>query len=121
MPPEKPPEQRQKDAAVPRPQPPVVEREPLTVTVLDTPAAEPAVQTGAQVQIPERRQAERWRGPSSFSLLVGLGAVLLFTLYRLQYAPLILRFEHGLQRRIMGERTFQAHREPQSRGVAIRP
>lgn len=87
---------------------PVAEREPLTVTVLDS-TADTAVQAEAPVAIPQR---VGWEIPMWVAPLLGLAAVLLFGVYRLQYAPLVLRFEHGIQRRVWGERDYDAHREP---------
>jgi hypothetical protein len=115
----------QKATPAPKSKPPVAEREPLTVTVLDATTAEPALQvetvaqTGVGVEIPTRVEAP----PRSSMLLyiAAIGGVLLFSFYRLQYAPLVLRFEHGIERRIYGHRSYEAHREPKSRGVAIRP
>src|SRR5437016_5262999 len=109
--------QRQPES-LPRPKPPVVEREPLTVTVVEPAVAEEALQHEVQVEAPSR--FELWR-PSNLGVLLIAAGVLLFTLYRLQFSPLILRWEHGLERRIFGERSYEAHREPRARGVAIRP
>jgi len=114
------PRQQQKGAESARPQPPVAEREPLTVTVIPAPAAEPEVEQPVRVEAPPRR-IEPWRGPSSWSLILTLAAVLGFLLYRLQFSPFILRLEHGLQRRVIGERNYYAHRDPHPGGVAIRP
>jgi hypothetical protein len=114
----KPPPQAKEAGTLPQPKPPVVEREPLTITVVEPATAEQAVQQQVQVEAPPRTEA--WR-PSNLGLLFLVGGVLLFTLYQLQFAPLILRWEHGLQRRIFGEREYDAHQEPHSRGVAIRP
>lgn len=109
----------QNAAPAARPTPPVAEREPVTVTVI-TPTAEPGVlQQPTQVEVPQR--VAPWRGPSNLALLVVAAGVLLFTIYRMQFSPFILRFEHGLQRRVFGERNYQAHKEPQSRGVAVNP
>ena len=102
-----------------RPTPPVTEREPLTVTVI-TPTAEPRVlEQPTQVEVP--RRVEQWRGPSNLALLFAATGVLLFTIYRMQFSPLILRVEHGLQRRVFGERMYHAHKQPQSRGVSVGP
>ncbi len=113
----------------PQPKPPVAEREPLVVTVVDAPAAEPATQLDirvaeaaqpidVQIEIPQPTE-EAPRGPSYLSLAFGFGALLLFILYQLQFAPLVIRWEHGLQRRIFGQRTYYAHRKPHARGEAI--
>ncbi len=95
----------------PRPTPPVVEREPLTITVVEPAPTREAVQPQVQVEAPPSIDVRR----TSLAWLLLVGAVLLFVLYRLQVSPLIQRFEHGMQRRIFGERDYEAHRDPHSR------
>jgi len=97
---------------LPRPKPPVVEREPLTSTVIEPTPAEVAVPQRVKVEAPPA-----WRSSSLgmlFPLLL-IAAVLLFILYRLQFSPLIQRWEHGVERRVFGERDYEAHRDPHSR------
>ena len=120
------PSDPQRTGTAPKPKPPVAERRPFTVTVLDAPTAEPALQVESQVlqpdvaiEIPTR--VEEQARPSYLLWAITFAGLLLFSFYRLQYAPLILRWEHGLQRRIVGDRTYEARRAPQTHGVAIRP
>jgi hypothetical protein len=95
----------------PRATPPVVEREPLTITVVEPAPAAEALRQQVRVEAPPSIDLRR----SSLAWLLILGAVLLFVLYRLQFSPLIQRAEHGLQRRIFGERSYEAHHDPHSR------
>lgn len=99
---------------------PVAEREPLTVTVLDTATAEEALGTGTPVEVEVPPRVEGPWYPSNLTLGVLLAVVFLSLLYHLQFAPLILRFGHGLQRRIYGERTYEARR-PKTAGQVIGP
>ncbi len=98
---------------------PITDREPFTVTVLDLPTAEDAVQTDApvSVEIPQRVAEQRH---AYVMLAIGVAAVMLAMFYQIQFAPLVLRFKHGLQRRIYGERTYEARR-PKSAGAVIGP
>jgi len=105
-----PPPQRSAPTA-PRPAPPVVEREPLTITVVEPAPAEVAAPPQVRVSAPPSIDIQRT--PLAWLLIVG--AALLIVLYRLQISPLVQRFEHGLQRRVFGQRFFEAHRDPHSR------
>jgi len=95
----------------PRTPPPVVEREPLTITVVQPVAADQAVRPQVAVKAPASFDLRR----TSLAWLLILAAAMLFVLYRLQISPLVQRVEHGLQRRVFGERFFEAHRDPHSR------
>jgi hypothetical protein len=117
MPPDRLPEG---DKTAPRGQPPVAEREPLTIVVIDAPPAEQVVST--PVTAPGRVRARtdsaipaapRRRWP--FALLIGIAAVLLFSTYRTVFKPVALRFMHGLERRVVGERSYNVPREPKSK------
>ena len=99
---------------------PVAERERLTVTLRDTATGEGALETGTPVRVGVPRRVEEPWFPSGLTLGVLLSLALLSLLYHLQFAPLILRFEHGLQRRIYGERTYQARR-PKTADQVIGP
>jgi len=107
-----PPLKPQANEPLPRPTPPVVEREPLTITVVQPAPAEQALEQGVQVEAPPSRAL--WQ-PSNLGLLFLAAGVLLFTLYKLQFAPLIQRWEHGVERLVYGERSYEAHRAPHSR------
>jgi len=95
----------------PRETPPVVEREPLTITVVEPVPAEQAIPPQVRVEVPPSIDIRR----TSLAWLLMVAAVLLFVMYRLQFSPLIQRLEHGLQRRVFGERFFEAHKDPHSR------
>lgn len=114
------PEEEKSD---PRRQLPVAEREPLTIVVVDTPAAEQVVtvpttaevrvrsSVDVAVQVPAEVPRRRW----PYVLLVGAAAVLLFGTYRMIFGPLTLRLMHGVERRVMGERSYYAPRDPKSK------
>jgi hypothetical protein len=95
----------------PRPAPPVVEREPLTITVVEPVPAEGAVQQQVEVEAPPSIDVRR----TAFAWLAIIGVLLLLVLYRLQFSTLVVRYEHGLQRRIFGMREYDARRAPHSR------
>ncbi len=98
---------------------PITDRAPFTVTVLDLPTAEDVVQTETpvEVEVPQRVSQQRH---AYVMVTLGIATVLLVILYQIQFAPLALRFKHGLQRRIYGERTYEARR-PKSVGPVIAP
>jgi hypothetical protein len=110
-PPEPTPQPQPSPAAAPRTAPPVVEREPLTVTVVQPAPSEVAVPQQVRVEAPPSIDLRR----TSLAWLLMVAAVLALIFYRLQLSPLVQRFEHGLQRRVFGERFFEAHRAPHSR------
>ncbi len=98
---------------------PITDREPFTITVLDLPSADDAVRTDrpVEVEVPQR-MGEQLRAYAMVA--IGVATVLLVILYQIQFAPLVLRFKHGLQRRIYGERSYEARR-PKSVGPVIGP
>ena len=118
MPPDKLPEG---DKTSPRSQPPVAEREPLTIVVIDAPPAEQVVSTPTtapvrvrartDIEVPAAAPRRRW----PFALLVGVAAVLLFSTYRTVFRPVALRFMHGIERRVVGDRSYDLPRPPKSR------
>lgn len=118
MPPDKLPEG---EKASPRPQAPVTEREPLTIVVIDTPPAEHVVTAPTTVEVRTRTrvdrevpaEAPRRRWP--FALLIAAAAALLFSAYRMVFEPVALRFAHGIERRVVGERSYDLPREPKTR------
>jgi len=109
------------DEAAPRPQAPVAEREPLTIVVIDAPPAEeiltapaPAqvrVRARTDVEVPAHAPRRRW----PYALLAAVAAALVFSTYRTVFGPLILRLEHGVERRVVGERSYSAPRDPKTR------
>ncbi len=108
------------DKASPSRQPPVAEREPLTIVVIDAPPAEQVViaPPTAPVRVRARTDIEvpavpRRRWP--FLLLIGFAAVLLFSTYRNVFKPVALRFMHGIERRVVGDRSYDLPRPPKSK------
>ncbi|HVO22108.1 MAG TPA: hypothetical protein VMW56_00610 [Candidatus Margulisiibacteriota bacterium] len=109
------------EKASPSRQPPVAEREPLTIVVIDAPPAEQVVTTPAtapaQVRartdfdVPAAAPRRRW----PFALLIGIAAVLLFSTYRNVFKPVALRFMHGIERRVVGERSYDLPHPPKSK------
>ena len=118
MPPDRLPEG---EKASPSRQPPVAEREPLTIVVIDAPPAEqvviapptaPArVRTRTDIEVPAAAPRRRW----PFLLLIGFAAVLLFSTYRNVFKPVALRFMHGIERRVVGDRSYDLPRPPKSK------
>lgn len=109
------------DKAAPRPQAPVAEREPLTIVVIDAPPAQEIVTTPATTRVRVRTrtsvhapaQVSRRRWP--FALLATVAAALVLSTYRSVFEPLLLRFEHGVERRVVGERSYSAPRDPKTK------
>jgi hypothetical protein len=107
--------------ASPRRQAPVAEREPLTIVVIETPPAEQIAAAPTTIETRVRARTEfgvptevpRRRWP--FALLVAAAAILLLSTYRTVFAPLVLRFEHGIQRRVVGERSYDPPRDPKTK------
>lgn len=105
----------------PRRPAPVAEREPLTIVVVDAPPAEqvvsaPAtaevrVRTRTDVEVPAEVPRRRW----PFALLIAAAVILMFSTYRMVFGPLALRLLHGVERRVVGERSYNAPREPKAR------
>ena len=118
MPAEKLPEDEK--AALRRP-PSVVEREPLTIVVVDAPPAEQVIRVpsraetrvGSQIHVELPAEVPRRRWP--YVLLVAAVAALTFSSYRTVFEPALLRWYHGLQRRVVGERSYSQPRPPKTR------
>jgi hypothetical protein len=118
MPTEKLPEE---EKAAPRRPPSVTEREPLTIVVVDAPPAEQIlrapsrvetrVRTGIDFEVPAEVPRRRW----PYSLLVAAAVALTFSSYRTVFEPVMLRLFHGVQRRVVGERSYSEPRAPKAR------
>jgi hypothetical protein len=118
MPTEKLPED---DKAAPRRPPAVAEREPLTIVVLDAPPteqvlrapsrAETRVRSEIAVEIPAEVPRRRW----PYLLLLAAAAALTFSSYRTVFEPVMLRLFHGVERRVVGERSYSEPRPPKTR------
>jgi hypothetical protein len=91
--------------------PPVAEREPLEIVVVDVPPAEVRVRTYADVEVPAEAPRRRW----PFGLLMAVAIAFAFSTFRMVFEPLVLRLEHGVERRVVGERSYEAPRPPQSK------
>ena len=102
-----------------RRQRPVAEREPLTIVVLDTPpqtvsaptTVERRVRTQPDVEIPAEAPRRRW----PYTLLLAVAAMLLFGTYRTVFKPVGLRFLHGIERRVVGERSYNPPSAPKTK------
>ncbi len=118
MPAEKLPED---EKAAPRRPPSVAERDPLTIVVVDAPPAEQVIRAPSRVETPVRTRTDvevpveeprrRW----IFLLIVALVAAVTFSSYRTVFEPVMLRLYHGLQRRVVGERSYSPPRPPKTR------
>ena len=118
MPAEKLPED---EKAAPRRPPAVAEREPLTIVVVDAPPAEQVirapgraetrVRTEIDVEVPAEVPRRRW----PYLLLVAVAVALTFSSYRRVFEPVMLRLFHGVERRVVGERSYSAPRPPKTR------
>lgn len=118
MPAEKRPED---EKGAPRRPPSVAEREPLTIVVVDAPPteqvvvapsrAETRVRTEIDVEVPAEVRRRRW----PYVLLVAAAAALTFSSYRTVFEPVMLRLYHGVQRRVVGDRSYTQPRPPKTR------
>jgi hypothetical protein len=115
-----PPSQPQSEEKKPAPSEPaaqskvqVADREPLSIVVVDTPAAEPAVVPETQVEIPVRvpvrieptigEPTAAPRVPRRYWLLVAAALGFLFLSYKNLYQPLMVHIQDSVERRILGE------------------
>ena len=115
------------DKTSPRPQPPVAEREPLTIVVIDAPPAEQAltapatadvrVRTGTDVEAAAQARRRRW----TLALLLAAAAVLLVSTYRRVFEPLAVRFAHGIERRVLSAPAYNALHEHTARHAKPAP
>jgi hypothetical protein len=91
----------------------VLDREPLSIVVVDTPAAEPEVVPETQVEVPVRapvrieptvaEPAAEPRIPRQYWLLVAAALGFLFLSYKNLYQPLMVHIQDSVERRILGE------------------
>lgn len=104
------------DKAAPHSQAPVAEREPLTIVVIDTPAEQvtsaPATtevrrRTWSGVELYAEARRRRW----ILALLAATAAVLLLHTYRKVFEPVLVRFAHGIERRVLSESTYNTLHE----------
>ena len=109
---------REEEKAAPRRQPVVAEREPLSIVVVDTPAvdqvvrvpstAETRVRTATEVEIPAEVPRRRW----PYFLVIAAVAAVTFSSYRMVFRPAVLRVVHGIERRVLGDRSYSQPRPP---------
>jgi hypothetical protein len=90
----------------------VADREPLSIVVVDAPAAEPAVEPETHVEIPVRvpvrieptiEEPEPSRVPRRYWLLVAVALGFLFLSYKNLYQPLMVHIQDSVERRVLGE------------------
>ncbi len=116
------PQRRTEGKLSPSPRP-LAEREPLTVTVVQPAAEEPA----AAVETPARRTAipsyAIWpRVPRWYWVLLAIAAAVVFASYEVQWRHVlkyaaqhrwlpkpVVRVEHSVERHLLGERTSSKH------------
>jgi hypothetical protein len=101
----------------------VADREPLSIVVVDTPAAEPAVEPETRVEVPVRVPVRTEptvaeppvapRVPRRYWLLVAAALGFLFLSYKNLYQPLMVHIQDSVERRILGEPS-KIYQAPQS-------
>ena len=107
--------------AAPRRPPAVAEREPLTIVVVDAPPAEQVVHAPSRAETRVRTEidvgvpAEVPRRPWRYLLLVAAAAALTLSSYHRVFEPVMLRVLHGVERRVVGERSYSEPRPPKTR------
>jgi len=105
----------------------LADHEPLSVVVLDTPAAEPAVEPETQIEVPVEvptrprptiaEPTEAPRVPFFYWAMVAVTLGLVLLSYRTIFAPLIVRLEDGVERHVLGDKIYEA---PKSNPHTIR-
>lgn len=106
------------DRPAPRSQAPVAEREPLTIVVIDAPPAEQVTAAPSTTEVRARTwtaaelAAEARRRRWILALLAALAGVLLLHTYRKVFDPILVRFAHGVERRVLSEASYKALHEP---------
>jgi len=111
----------EEDKTAPRRPPAVAEREPLTIVVLDAPPVEQVLRTPSRVEtrvrpetaveVPAEAPLRRW----PYLLMAAAAVVLTFSSFRTVFEPVMLRLFHGVQRRVVGERSYSEPRPPKAR------
>jgi hypothetical protein len=96
----------------------VAEREPLSLVVVDAPAAEPEVEPETQVEVPVEvptkprptiaEPTEAPRVPYLYWALVALALGLVLHTYRYIFEPLVVRVEDSVERRVLGDKIIEA-------------
>lgn len=88
---------------------------PVEIVVVDTPASVPQTATGVGTVAKLRQRiplqtipGERPRVPGNFWVLLAVACVALVFTWHWVISPLVVHAEHSLQRRIYGERTYDA-------------
>jgi len=115
----------QGDKPAPRDQPPVTEREPLTIVVVDAPPAVEAVSSPTTADVRVRAKTvvrvypETRRRRLLLALLVIVGAGLLWRAYHKLVEPVAVRFAHGIERRVLSESSYNALHERRARPAKI--
>ena len=105
------------DKPAPRSQAPVAEREPLTIVVIDAPPAEQVTSAPGTTEVRRRvwttvdLYAEARRRRWIFVLLAAVASVLLLHTYRKVFEPVLVRFAHGVERRVLSEASYNALHE----------
>ena len=96
----------------------IAERDPLSIVVLDTPAAEPEVEPEIEIEVPVKvpprpqptvtEPIERPRVPSYYWALVAVAVALVLHTYSYIFAPIVTRAEDAFERRVLGEKIYEA-------------
>ena len=91
----------------------VADREPLSIVVVDAPAAEPVAVPETQIEVPVRAPTRieptigepigEARVPTRYWLLVAAALGFLFLSYKNLYQPLMVHIEDSVERRVLGE------------------
>jgi hypothetical protein len=107
------PKSEPQSAAQPQVKVEVAEREPLSVVVVDTPAAEPAVLPETRVRVPVRvpvrtepyveEPPEAPTFPYAYWLLAAAALVMLLLAFKNIYQPLMVHVEDSVERLVLGE------------------
>jgi hypothetical protein len=96
----------------------IAQRDPLSIVVLDTPAAEPEVEPEIEIEVPVKapprprptveEPPERPRVPVYYWALAALAVALVVHTYSWIFAPIVTRVEDAVERRVLGEKIIEA-------------